>query len=121
VNYPLIKQVDDFIFEVQEDFQLEICLGKTKLVYEVKKGFKTDFASVPRFLWWFIPPIGKYSVAALIHDDLYKPYNRCDRFTADAVFRIIMMQYKCSLWHRLSMYYAVRAFGWVRFNASNTI
>lgn len=32
-------------------------------------GFMSDGASVPRFLWWFLPPWGdRATVAALVHD-----------------------------------------------------
>ena len=38
----------------------------------IPKGFESDMASVPRFLWAVIPPIGPYNKAALLHDYLYK-------------------------------------------------
>jgi hypothetical protein len=44
-------------------------LGSGKKI-EVPVGFVTDGASVPRFLWWFLPPWGKYSRPAVIHDYL---------------------------------------------------
>jgi hypothetical protein len=36
-------------------------------VVKVRKGFKTDFASVPRVLWWLCPPLGRYSKATVVH------------------------------------------------------
>lgn len=48
------------IFELYEDFEL---LGHT-----VPKGYRTDFASVPRFFWRVFPPIGRYCQAAVLHD-----------------------------------------------------
>ena len=39
----------------------------------IEKGFITDFASIPRPLWWLWPPSqGPYLAAALIHDCMYK-------------------------------------------------
>jgi hypothetical protein len=38
---------------------------------DVTIGFQTDFASVPRLLWWVFPPWGTYGNAAVIHDWLY--------------------------------------------------
>ena len=36
-------------------------------------GTTTDFASVPRWAWWFAPPAsGRHRLAALIHDRLYQ-------------------------------------------------
>lgn len=34
----------------------------------VPVDFETDFASVPRALWWWLPPHGRYERAAVIHD-----------------------------------------------------
>lgn len=42
-------------------------LGKV----EIETGFDTDYASVPRALWWLYPPDGPYSPIAWIHDYLY--------------------------------------------------
>lgn len=57
---------------------------------EIEEGFDTDYASVPRALWWLYPPDGPYSPAAWIHDWLYwyqtlngKPVTRAQ---ADLVF-----------------------------------
>lgn len=38
---------------------------------EVPTGFKTDLASIPRFVQPFIPKEGKYNRAAVVHDWLY--------------------------------------------------
>jgi hypothetical protein len=38
----------------------------------VPVGFVTDFASIPRVLWPFLPPTGPYGKAAVIHDLLYR-------------------------------------------------
>jgi len=40
-------------------------------VIDVPIGFQTDFASVPRPLWWLFAPWGTYGNAAVIHDWLY--------------------------------------------------
>lgn len=37
---------------------------------DVPDGFRSDGASVPRPLWNFIPPWGKYGQAAVLHDFL---------------------------------------------------
>ena len=38
---------------------------------QVDLGFVTDFASVPRILWWALPKWGVYGNASVIHDWLY--------------------------------------------------
>jgi hypothetical protein len=52
---------------------------------EIEAGFDTDYASVPRALWWLYPPDGPYSPAAWVHDWLYW-YQPCERAQADLVF-----------------------------------
>jgi hypothetical protein len=37
---------------------------------EVPQGFVTDGASVPRVFWSLLPPWGRYSRAAVLHDRL---------------------------------------------------
>jgi len=34
----------------------------------VPRGFITDFASVPKFLWWLFGPTGLWTWAAILHD-----------------------------------------------------
>ncbi len=36
--------------------------------YVVPVDYLTDFASIPRLLWSFLPPMGSYTKAAVIHD-----------------------------------------------------
>ena len=40
----------------------------------IPEGFESDRASVPRIFWSIIPPLGKYSIGALIHDWLYRTH-----------------------------------------------
>jgi hypothetical protein len=80
--------------------------------FEVPKDFRTDFASVPRIFWNIIPPTGGYTKAAVLHDYLYytKMVSRKD---ADGIFRRIMHEYGVGGLKRRTMYWAVRAFGWL--------
>jgi len=34
----------------------------------VESGYRSDFASIPRFFWRLLPPIGRYTAAAVVHD-----------------------------------------------------
>lgn len=36
--------------------------------YVVPAGYVTDFASVPRLLWWLVPQSGRWNPAAIVHD-----------------------------------------------------
>lgn len=80
----------------------------------VPAGFVTDFASIPRVFWIFMPPDDIYSQAAVLHDYLYntKMFNR-DR--CDKLFLQAMEILGVGKFTRYTMYYAVRSFGWYPF------
>lgn len=89
---------------------------KEEYVYEINgyylkvpKGFITDLASVPRVLWVFFPPYGKYTEAAVVHDYLYSKINDTgiNRELADKIFNHIMKELGVSFYKRNSMYRAV--------------
>jgi len=75
----------------------------------VPAGYCTDFASVPRWLWWLVPPRGRWNRAAILHDYLYDKH--VDRFLADALFRLGMAELGVPWLPRNAMYFAVRLFG----------
>ena len=107
------------------------------LVYEgnrdrftVPKGFKTDFASIPRILQILVPKNGSHDAAAIIHDFLYRrqPFvpspapsqamQRISRKDADRLFRRIMRELGVNCIRYNLMYAGVRIGGWVPFNKS---
>lgn len=49
---------------------LEFELSDTSSI-TIQEGFVWDLSSVPRLLWWLLPPDGDFDVAYLIHDYLY--------------------------------------------------
>jgi hypothetical protein len=85
--------------------------------FVVPKGFTTDFASTPRFLWWLLPPYGRYAAAAIVHDFLYHR-GVMTRTTADRVFLEAMGSLGVLLGVRYAMWAAVRAFGWMAWRAN---
>lgn len=83
----------------------------------VPAGFVYDKASVPRFVWAYIPRDDKDIVdAALVHDYLYTVQKIegkwIPRETADAVFLELMERAGARLDKRRLAYRAVRCFGW---------
>lgn len=86
-------------------YELHIC---------VPVGFKTDLASIPRPLWFIVPPDGSYTPAAVVHDYLYR-HPLTDRATTDRIFLEAMKH--CGTWKivRGGIYATVRAFGWMFF------
>lgn len=91
----------------------------------VPAGFRTDFASVPRFLHPIFPPMGLCSRAAVIHDFLYRSKNlhrsafgeteeECKQIVrkyADELFLEVLKEDGVRWWRRWCMYFAVRMFG----------
>lgn len=95
---------------------ISVCDSKGRLV-TIEDGFVTDFASVPKFLWSFIAPIGKFNLASVIHDYYYTTHNCESREFADNEF-LKWMDYtnpKTKIRNRI-MFYAVRLFGKKRWN-----
>lgn len=45
--------------------------GKTYRI-DIEKGYITDLASVPRFLWVLYPPDGLYRAAVIVHDLIFQ-------------------------------------------------
>jgi hypothetical protein len=76
-------------------------------VIVVPKGFRTDYASVPRILWSILPPSGKYTKAAVVHDYLCVT-KICPRDKADKVFLEAMEDLGVSPVVRHIMYAGVR-------------
>ena len=85
---------------------------------EVPPGTITDLASVPRMFWRVFPPFGRYSLAAIVHDHLYRsnPYNM-KRKKADEVFLSAMQELGVSWLTRTLVHRAVRVGGWKPWNA----
>lgn len=77
----------------------------------IAKGFITDFASTPKFLYPWFPPIGIYNKAAMVHDFLYSESTPITRREADKFFLQAMEVLKVPAWKRRLMYLAVRLFG----------
>jgi hypothetical protein len=100
------------IYKLHQSLTFEYKVNGGGLKITVPKDFETDFASIPRIFWSIMPPVGRYSKAAVLHDYLYHLPN-CSRFLADALFREAMKQLGVSLWKRLVIFYSVRFFGWM--------
>jgi len=84
-------------------------------VITVPAGFITDFASVPRLFWSILPPDGRYTGSAIIHDFLYAVQDR-SRKEADSIFLEAMKALGVPWWKRRTMWLAVRFGGWIPWN-----
>ena len=97
---------------IREPFGYAVGSEEGDDVIDVKVGFMTDFASVPRPLWWLFPRWGRYGNAAVIHDYLYWERSR-RRKESDDIFLDAMRILEVGYVTRTLLYLAVRAGGWV--------
>jgi len=72
--------------------------------------FTTDLSSVPRMLWWWAPPHGPYTPAAVLHDWLYASGIYSKR-QADKWFHQHMLACGVRPTMARTKYIAVRLFG----------
>ncbi|HEX6000094.1 MAG TPA: DUF1353 domain-containing protein [Hyphomicrobiaceae bacterium] len=77
---------------------------------DVPAGFVTDLASIPWYLWSWLPHDGPYMHAAIIHDWLYWEQAR-SREEADNILWGDMTDLKVSYLKRQAIYQAVRLKG----------
>ena len=91
-------------------------------VITVPVGFVTDFASIPRALWWLYPPHGDtYGAGAVIHDFMYATQRWRDetefsRQYADQTFLEAMRDLGAWWLRRTLMYSGVRTGAWLAWN-----
>lgn len=76
---------------------------------KIPRGFITDGATVPRWLWALFPPIDRYFTAALVHD--YLLVNGATWKTANAKFGAQLRKCNISRWRRWLMVAGVRLYG----------
>ena len=98
------------MFRLLADFRYEYGDRWSGQVAAVPAGFETDFASTPRFFWRIVPPAGKYTKAAVVHDWLYRS-GLLSRREADRVFFLAMTDLGVPWWNRWLMWAAVRLGG----------
>ena len=99
-------------------FSYHIGSRHSRKIIIVPVGFVTDFASVPQFLWWWLPYWGKYGKAAVLHDFLYQShcchlFLKGTRKEADKIFYEAMIVGGTPQRRAYLMYLAVRLFGWI--------
>lgn len=93
-------------WSVFQDMPYEASFGT---VYTVPRGFATDLASIPRFIWPIFPPFGKYTSAAVLHD-YFCESDWISRADGDRLFLEAMAASNVPRWKRYLIYWAVRAY-----------
>lgn len=81
-------------------------------IFVVPKGFKTDFASIPRIFWAIIAPLGKHTLPAVLHDFLYTEGYKMgiSRKEADKIFYRAMIDSFVNRFTANIMWVCVRLF-----------
>lgn len=93
-----------------EKFEYHVGSYPSEEIIDVPIGFRSDFASIPRYAQCVLPKLGRYSKAAVLHDYLYVIAYKNKKF-ADDVFLEAMIILGVPKWKRWVMYHAVRIFG----------
>jgi len=88
---------------------------KSGEVITIPAGSPTDGASIPRILWWALPPFGVYWLPAVLHDYLYRETLKC-RAACDAILLEAMQFRQVPEWKKFLIYRGVRIGGWWSFN-----
>lgn len=103
----LVKQLDDENWEVRR----VLSYRGTKDTFDVPVGQGTDFASVPRPFVWLLPRYGSYTMAAILHDYLWRvraATGEMEWIDADGIFRRSMRELRVPFLRRWIMWAAVR-------------
>lgn len=115
LGYPAVRQVNSREWELLEDLEYHVGSEDSTDIIIVPKGFITDFASSPKWTWWIVPPFGRYSPCAVIHDFLYRNGLRT-RKECDDIFLEAMVVMDVPVWQRNLIYGSVRIFGGPAYN-----
>lgn len=104
--------INDRPYELEADlvYKTDVLADQPRIT--VPKGYRTDFASVPRVFWRLFPPGGAYRGAAVVHDWLCDVDPKaCSSKDAAKVFLEAMKDLGLPKVTRWPMYQAVRWFG----------
>lgn len=98
------RLLEPLVFEGRDDF------------FVIRKGFRTDFASIPRPVRWLFDTAGTNSEPGVLHDAVWRESKRADGMTpridawdADGLFRRALRESGATAITRGLMWIAVRA------------
>jgi len=111
-NWLLKKIPNSSDFKVVEEFYWYIDYNIKEIKIIVPEGFKTNFGSIPRFLWIFFDKT-KY-ISYILHDYLYsKNWDNVTRKWADLILLEALNVEWASFMERVSIYFWVRIGGFL--------
>lgn len=95
----------------ERPFSFDVGFKGSGLTVAVPRLFVTDLASVPRLLWWLLPPHDpQYAAAAVLHDYLLSLPD-FDRITAHSIFLEALTALGVAPWKAWVMFLAVVTYG----------
>lgn len=111
----LIEPLEDGrTYRLVRPFSYHIGTRYSRIVVRVPKNFLTDFASIPKWLWAWLPDWARINKPSVAHDFMY----RCldwNRALCDAVFYEMMLidfrKHKTGKFYAFIEWLAVRIFG----------
>ncbi len=99
-------------FKTLENISHQLINGRGLFIH---KGYVSNGASVPKFLWGIYSPYGTYTMPAVVHDYLYEN-NLYSRKFADRQFLIDMGKCGTNKFTKWLFYIVVRIFGGINWN-----
>ena len=111
---PLVVEVMESGKKFKLHYDFTYLWKREYIEIHVRRGFITDFASVPRIFRIIIPKLGKWNKPAVIHDAIYQDVvaeHRFSRKEADIIFRDSMLDLGVSSWRVSVMFRGVRILG----------
>jgi hypothetical protein len=99
---------DPKCFELYKEFDYKVHNSVERII-SIEKGFRTDFASIPRVFRPIVSPLGRHGKAAVLHDFLCAS-KIVSRKEADELFLEAMEALEVGWLKRQTMYRAVRLY-----------
>lgn len=133
---PAFTPVGGDWWRLEDAFTVWFTYGGKRYRLTIKRGFLTDFASIPRLVWSILAPWNyKYTPACLPHDEGYEKAGKLTLWTWDGVTwspvraelsrRAVddlmywgMVARKTPAWKVKAIYSAVRVGGWLAWRNS---
>lgn len=113
-----IKPYHKYDYVTCHEMPVKINDIKIKIPFE----FKTDLASIPRWLWPIVAPAhSSLMSASILHDYLYTEPEGFNRQEIDSIFYNVLVNSGVDKTHAYLMYTAVRLFGGSHFNYADDI
>jgi len=106
----VVELVGKNLWKLVSSFEYHVGKYPSDEVIKVSSDFVTNFASVPRILWWIISPIDSHAKAAAVHDYCYATHYSKNRKRCDEIFVEAMKVLDVKKWKIFFMYWSVRLF-----------